>query len=31
MKACLDVAADWLERHPPVLDDGSLQSEQIVT
>ena len=21
MKACLDVTADWLERHPPVTDD----------
>jgi uncharacterized protein len=22
IKACLDVTADWLERHPPVPDDG---------
>jgi uncharacterized protein len=31
MKACLDVTADWLERHPPAPGECPTQPEQVAT
>jgi uncharacterized protein len=31
IKACLDVTADWLERHPPAPAEQKPRSEQVVT